>query len=65
VLGGGPMGILHVMLAKLQGARRIILSEIHTERLEKARQAGADRVVNLHTEDLNAVVMDETEGART
>jgi len=62
VIGGGPIGIMHVMLAKLQGARRVILSETHPERRVKAAQVGADRVVNPREEDLNAVVMDETSG---
>ncbi|MHB8627037.1 MAG: zinc-binding dehydrogenase [Aggregatilineales bacterium] len=62
VMGGGPIGIMHIMLAKLQGARRIILSEIHAERLEKALQVGADRVVNSREEDLATAVMDESWG---
>jgi L-iditol 2-dehydrogenase len=62
VIGGGPIGILHILLAKLQGARRVILSEIHPERLKKAHQVGADYVINSREEDLHAAIMDETGG---
>src|SRR5258707_4611912 len=62
IMGVGPIGIMHVMLARLQGARRVIVSEVNAARLEKARMAGADRVVNSREEDLAAVIMDETNG---
>ncbi len=62
IVGAGPIGILHVLLARLQGARRVIVSELHTERLARARTAGADRAINSHEEDLSAVIMDETHG---
>lgn len=45
VIGGGTMGMLHVMLAHLQGAR-VILSEPMKERREKALTLGADIVLD-------------------
>src|SRR5258708_2637446 len=62
IFGVGPIGVMHVMLARLQGARRVIVSEINAARLEKARAAGADRVVNSLEEDLTSVIMEETDG---
>lgn len=45
VLGGGIMGVLHVMCAKLRGAR-VILSEPDAKRAQKALELGADFVIN-------------------
>lgn len=63
VMGAGPIGTMHIMLARLKGARRILVSEIETARLSGALQAGADRGINSAEEDLQAVVMSETDGA--
>lgn len=45
VIGGGTMGLLHVMVAKLRGAR-VIVSEPLTERREKALALGASAVID-------------------
>ena len=45
VIGGGVMGQLHVMLAKMRGAR-VILSEMNSERRDLALKHGADMVVD-------------------
>ncbi len=62
VMGAGPIGILHIMFARLQGARRVIVSEMLGARLDQAAEAGADRVVNLERENLAEVVMAESDG---
>jgi L-iditol 2-dehydrogenase len=62
VMGAGPIGVMHVMLARLQGARRVIVSEVQPARLPAATEAGADRVVNPLEEDLHTVVMEESGG---
>lgn len=51
VIGGGTMGLLHVMLAKRKGAS-VILSEPLAERREKALQLGCDFTVDPTAEDL-------------
>lgn len=60
ILGSGPMGLIHVLLARWHGAQRIIISDRSSPRLAKARELGADRVVNILEENLEAVVSDET-----
>lgn len=45
ILGGGVMGLLHVICAKRQGAR-VIVSEVNPERAEVARKLGADVTIN-------------------
>lgn len=61
VVGAGPIGVMHVMLAKLRGAGRVLVSELIPERLEQARRLGADRVINPAKEDLPAIVAEETQ----
>lgn len=62
VMGAGPIGILHVKLANLRGALRVIVSEPAAGRREQALLLGADRVVDPLNEDLQAVVMEESDG---
>lgn len=45
VIGGGTMGMLHVMLAHMRGAR-VILSEPMEQRRQKALEIGADVVID-------------------
>lgn len=59
VIGGGIMGQLHVILAKLQGAR-VILSEPNEERRIIAEQYGADFTVNPLEVDLKQYIYDKT-----
>jgi L-iditol 2-dehydrogenase len=62
VMGAGPIGIMHLMLANLRGAARVIVSQPTVQRRELAAQFGADRVVDPYNEDLKAVVMEESGG---
>lgn len=62
VMGAGPIGILHVKLANLRGALRVIVSEPAAGRREQALDLGADRVVDPLKEDLKDIVMDESGG---
>ncbi len=45
VVGAGPIGLMHLLLAKLRGAAHVIVSEMIPERLEQARAFGADSAV--------------------
>lgn len=62
VVGAGPIGVMHIMLARLRGANRIIVSDFISERLAQALEFGADRVVNPNEQDLATVVSDESHG---
>jgi L-iditol 2-dehydrogenase len=53
---------MHVMLARLHGARRVIVSDLLAGRLPLAVWAGADRTVHPPEEDLAAVVAGESGG---
>ncbi len=62
VMGAGPIGILHVKLANLRGALRVIVSEPAAGRREQALALGADRVVDPLNEDLQTAVLAESGG---
>ena len=62
ILGAGPIGILHVILARQSGALRILVSEPNPARREAALKAGADQVIDPTTEELKARVLHATEG---
>lgn len=62
IVGAGPIGVMHIMLAKLRGAARVIVSEFMDARLEQALAAGADVAVNPQNENLAEVVARESNG---
>ena len=62
ILGCGPIGLLHVKLARLSGAARIIVSEPSPSRRAAALAAGADVALDPTTEDLKSIVLRETDG---
>ena len=59
IIGAGPIGLMHIILAKAAGARKVIVSELNEFRREKAYECGADIVVNSAEEDLKQIVMNE------
>jgi L-iditol 2-dehydrogenase len=62
VIGAGPIGTMHVMLANLRGAAKVLVSEIIPKRAEKVIEFGADRVINPKNEDLAPAIFDATGG---
>ncbi|MDO4667474.1 MAG: alcohol dehydrogenase catalytic domain-containing protein [Streptococcus sp.] len=61
IIGGGVMGLIHVMLAKLKGAR-VLVSEPNKERRKFAEKLGADITFNPFECDAVAFVKEKTEG---
>ena len=62
IMGCGPIGMLHLKLAQLKGASRIIVSEPNAIRRSRATEFGADCVVDPLNEDLVSVVKKESNG---
>ncbi len=60
IIGAGSIGIIMLQLAKMSGAGKIIVSEIVSERRELALRYGADIVIDPTTEDIEAVLCDNT-----
>jgi L-iditol 2-dehydrogenase len=57
ILGCGTSGILHIQLAKLRGAKKVIATDINEYRLQKAKEYGADAVFNANV-DLPSEIKD-------
>jgi threonine dehydrogenase-like Zn-dependent dehydrogenase len=62
VIGGGPIGLLYLLLFKAAGAFPVIVSEPTQERARWAREFGADAVVDPPSTDVPTAVRDLTAG---
>jgi len=60
IVGAGPIGLILMQLAKMNGARSVLVSDISADRLEMAKSLGADHIVNTSEEDLTRAVGDLT-----
>lgn len=63
ILGMGPIGLIQVQLARLGGASKILVSDVVPEKLELAKQFGADVAVNANEDSALDVGMEVTEDA--
>ncbi len=61
VLGSGVSGLLHIQLARVLGAERIIATDINEYRMNAAKRFGADGVIDAK-EDVPARVREINEG---
>lgn len=62
IIGAGPMGALLPAWARLDGAGRIVVADLHAKRREIARRLGATHVLDPNTVDLKQEVQKITEG---
>jgi len=62
VLGAGPIGCLHVRLARARGARTIVLADINQDRLDLAARAEPDAAIDSSKEDPIDAVRKLTDG---
>lgn len=63
VVGAGPLGCIHLQLAKAKGASRTILVELSRERIDFAKKfAFPDIVINPSSENAIQRIKEETEG---
>jgi L-iditol 2-dehydrogenase len=62
ILGAGPIGLFHLQLAVIAGARTVIVSDPSESRRKVAAELGAGATVDPTSEDLAAVVADATGG---
>ncbi|PIQ90579.1 MAG: alcohol dehydrogenase [Candidatus Omnitrophica bacterium CG11_big_fil_rev_8_21_14_0_20_41_12] len=61
ILGAGISGLLHLLLARVNKAARIVLTDINEYRLKIAKELGADLVINAK-DDLVSVLRKENVG---
>lgn len=63
VSGPGPIGIMCTMLAKMRGARVVLLGTSEdADRMAIAQRLGADHVVDVETDDAKTFIADLTQG---
>ncbi|MDO4619252.1 MAG: alcohol dehydrogenase catalytic domain-containing protein [Lachnospiraceae bacterium] len=62
IIGAGPIGLMHLELSLIAGAKKVIVSELDAGKRELAKKLGAARVIDSANEDLAKVVMEETNG---
>jgi L-iditol 2-dehydrogenase len=62
VLGAGPIGCLHVRLARARGASSIILADVNERRLELSARARPDIVIDSAKEDAVDAIRKATDG---
>lgn len=60
IIGAGPIGLMHLKLARLFGVSKVIMSEISEQRIKMAEKMGADYVINPIEEDIEKKVMELT-----
>lgn len=62
ILGSGPIGLLHLQISLLSGARTVIVSDPSASRRAVAEDLGASVTVDPTNEDLAEVVAEHTDG---
>jgi len=61
IIGAGPIGLIMMQLARLAGARRVLVSEPYESRRNLASRLGADVVIDPANQDVREEVLKETE----
>jgi threonine dehydrogenase-like Zn-dependent dehydrogenase len=62
IVGGGPLGCLALVLAKLRGVENVCVIDVNDKRLAAARALGADLLVHSGREDTREVLRAWTSG---
>ncbi len=62
IIGAGPIGLMHMLLARHSNIDKLIIIDISWDRLKFAEKLGADVVINAEEENLVQRVKEETGG---
>jgi L-iditol 2-dehydrogenase len=62
VAGAGPIGLMMMDAARAAGATDLVVTDVVEEKLAFARDRGADRAVDVSSEELEGVVDEHTDG---
>jgi len=60
--GGGPIGLMHLQLARHNGARHVVVTDLMDSRLQVAEQLGATHAINPARQDPARLVRELTDG---
>lgn len=62
IIGAGPLGLLHSIVAKHKGAEKVFIAEINADRRNTSVKFYADKVFDPKNDNLFQAVMDATSG---
>jgi len=62
IVGAGPIGLMHMELARVRGAGKIFVADVLSDRLRIAEFKGADALIQADRESLEKRVLEETDG---
>jgi len=62
IIGSGPIGCIHIALARAKGAHKVFIADVVDERLAMAEAFAPDATINVTKTDLVAAVMRLTDG---
>lgn len=62
VIGAGPIGIMHAMLARMAGASKVFMNDISADRLEVCREIDGG-IITIPGDELRERAMEATRGA--
>jgi len=62
ILGSGPQAIYHLQMQKMMGAIEVIMTDLVDWRLQKAKEFGADHILNAGKVDVEEEINDLTDG---
>jgi (R,R)-butanediol dehydrogenase/meso-butanediol dehydrogenase/diacetyl reductase len=62
IVGAGPIGLMALMAARIQGSHRVVAVEMAQRRIQVARECGADDVIDPSREDAEARALEMTGG---
>ncbi len=62
IFGAGPIGLMHLMLGRISGTRKVIVADIVEERLRLVEELGGDVILNSQARDFKEKVLSETDG---
>lgn len=62
IVGAGPIGLMSLMAARLQGARQVVVFEVAERRIETAKRCGASLIIDPSREDAEKRALEVTNG---
>jgi L-iditol 2-dehydrogenase len=62
IIGAGAIGLLHVLMANVKGANKIIVAGRHPKRLQLAQELGATHIIDAQKENAIEAVKELTSG---
>lgn len=62
IIGAGPIGIMHAILARFSGAGTVLISETNPQRLSQASKFNIDQTINAVDDDLFEITKKTTKG---